>query len=114
MSKNEYVVFDDDGLEKLTSIPGVFGGHRLTKIFGRFDCPQALKAIRRGGYVRHRVFFKSAEAAAAAGYRPCASCLGESYLEWRVRQCLPATQADGRELSANGDHPVIGASRYPS
>ena len=36
---------------------GTLGGHRATKIFGRLDCPAALRAIARGGYVSQRVFF---------------------------------------------------------
>ena len=36
---------------------GTIGGHRRTRIYGRLDCPSALRAIARGGYVTHRVFF---------------------------------------------------------
>lgn len=38
-------------------------GHRRTRVYGRFDCPAALRAIAKGGYVRHRVFFSSEAAA---------------------------------------------------
>ncbi len=37
--------------------PGQFGGHRKMKIYGRLDCPSALRAIAAGGYVASRVFF---------------------------------------------------------
>ena len=30
---------------------GTLGGHRGTRIYGRLDCPAALRAIARGGYV---------------------------------------------------------------
>jgi hypothetical protein len=37
--------------------PGQLGGHRRGKLYGRLDCPAALRAVARGGYVQHRVFF---------------------------------------------------------
>lgn len=67
-------------------VPGTLGGHRLTRVYGRLDCPSALRAIARGGYVRHRVFFADQETALAAGYRPCARCLPEAYAWWRSGQ----------------------------
>jgi methylphosphotriester-DNA--protein-cysteine methyltransferase len=63
---------------------GTLGGHRLTRIYGRLDCPSALRAIARGGYVAHRVFFVDEAEAVAAGYRPCARCLPEKYRVWRA------------------------------
>jgi methylphosphotriester-DNA--protein-cysteine methyltransferase len=63
--------------------PGTLGGHRGTRIFGRLDCPTALRAIRRGGYVGQRVFFLSRTHARAAGYRPCAVCLPKEYATWK-------------------------------
>ena len=65
--------------------PGKFGGHRGTHIYGRLDCPAALRAIARGGYVKHRVFFRDAAMARAAGYRPCAVCLPKEYAQWKAR-----------------------------
>jgi methylphosphotriester-DNA--protein-cysteine methyltransferase len=62
--------------------PGQFGGHRRGKLYGRLDCPSALRAIARGGYVRHRVFFADQRTAVAAGYRPCAVCLPRHYAAW--------------------------------
>jgi hypothetical protein len=64
--------------------PGRLGGHRGTRIYGRLDCPAALRVIRRGGYVKNRVFFASAEDAIAAGYRPCAICLPAAYARWKA------------------------------
>jgi hypothetical protein len=40
-----------------STAPGKFGGHRKTKIYGKLNCPTALRAIAKGGYVQHRVFF---------------------------------------------------------
>lgn len=55
--------------------PGKLGGHRKTRVYGRLDCPAALRAIARGGYVANRVFFLNENHARAAGYRPCGVCL---------------------------------------
>lgn len=63
--------------------PGVFGGHRRARIYGKLDCPAALRAIVRGQYVKYRVFFADERTAVAAGYRPCAACLPEAYARWR-------------------------------
>lgn len=62
---------------------GRWGGHRGTKIYGRLDCPTALRAIARGGYVRQRVFFADEATAIAAGYRPCARCCADRYRAWK-------------------------------
>jgi hypothetical protein len=63
--------------------PGTLGGHRSSRIYGRLDCPSALRAIARGGYVAHRVFFLDDAHARAAGYRPCAVCLPDEYGKWK-------------------------------
>jgi methylphosphotriester-DNA--protein-cysteine methyltransferase len=66
-----------------SSRPGTLGGHRGTRIYGRLDCRTALRAIERGGYVAHRVFFASEKDAVAAGYRPCAVCMPEQFARWK-------------------------------
>jgi methylphosphotriester-DNA--protein-cysteine methyltransferase len=66
------------------TIRGTIGGHRKTRIYGRLDCPSALRAIANGGYVTHRVFFADEAAAIAAGFRPCARCMPERYKEWKA------------------------------
>jgi len=63
---------------------GRWGGHRGARIYGRLDCPAALRAIARGGYVRYRVFFADEATAIAAGYRPCAACCPDRYREWKA------------------------------
>ena len=65
--------------------PGRFGGHRKSRIYGRLDCPAALRAIVGGGYAAHRVFFADEQTAVAAGYRPCAVCLPGAYAAWKAR-----------------------------
>jgi methylphosphotriester-DNA--protein-cysteine methyltransferase len=62
---------------------GTLGGHRATRIYGRLDCPTALRAIERGGYITQRVFFADEAEAIAAGYRPCARCLPDRYRDWK-------------------------------
>ncbi|MFD1939708.1 MULTISPECIES: Ada metal-binding domain-containing protein [Nonomuraea] len=74
-----------DGRPYRSETPGALGGHRGGRLYGRLDCPSALRAIARGGYVRHRVFFADEATAVAAGYRPCSICLPARYLAWRAR-----------------------------
>ncbi|BAN49601.1 Ada metal-binding domain-containing protein [Metapseudomonas resinovorans] len=72
-----------DGEAYFSEVPGTLGGHRGTGIYGRLDCPTALRAIARGGYVKHRVFFLDEATARAAGYRPCGCCMRDAYHAWR-------------------------------
>lgn len=72
-----------DNKPYISERPGLLGGHRRSRIYGRLDCPAALRAIARGGYVGQRVFFLSAEHAIDAGYRPCAVCLPQAYAKWK-------------------------------
>lgn len=78
-----YRLIGPDGSEALSATPGEFGGHRRSRIYGRLDCPSALRAIAKGGYVAHRVFFADEATAIAAGYRPCAVCMPDVYRRWR-------------------------------
>ncbi|OXM43849.1 Ada metal-binding domain-containing protein [Amycolatopsis alba] len=81
-----YTLIGADGNPYESAEPGTLGGHRRSKLYGRLDCPAALRAIARGGYVRHRVFFADEATALAAGYRPCCSCLPEKYQVWKHKQ----------------------------
>jgi hypothetical protein len=65
-------------------VPGTLGGHRRGRIYGRLDCPAALRAIARGGYVASRVFFVDEPAAIAAGFRPCWLCQRDRYRRWKA------------------------------
>jgi AraC family transcriptional regulator of adaptative response / DNA-3-methyladenine glycosylase II len=78
-----YTLTGADGRPYESATPGEYGGHRRGRGYGRLDCPAALSAIARGGYVRHRVFFADEPTAVAAGYRPCGRCLPERYRAWR-------------------------------
>ena len=77
-----YTLLGRDGRPYRSSTPGTLGGHRRSRIYGRLDCPSALRAIAKGQYVQHRVFFADEEVAIAAGYRPCGSCLLSTYRQW--------------------------------
>ena len=72
-----------DGRPYASDVPGTLGRHRRSRIYGRLDCPGALRAIARGGYVGNRVFFLDEETAVAAGYRPCWVCLRKRYHAWK-------------------------------
>jgi methylphosphotriester-DNA--protein-cysteine methyltransferase len=67
----------------LSTRPGVLGGHKGSRIYGRLDCPAAARAIARDGYRPNRVFFLTTAHARAAGYRPCAACLPKEYASWK-------------------------------
>lgn len=69
-----YRLIGADGRPYERSTPGTLGGHRKAKLFGRLDCPSALRWIAKGHYVKQRVFFADAATAIAAGYRPCKIC----------------------------------------
>ena len=81
-----YRLVGADGRAAASERPGTLGGHRRSKVYGRLDCPSALRWIARGHYVRHRVFFADEATAVAAGYRPCAVCLPEEYRAWKAAQ----------------------------
>ena len=77
-----YKLIDRERNEYFSPTKGTLGGHRKQKIYGRLDCPTALRFIANGKYVQHRVFFADEATALAAGYRPCGSCLREKYNEY--------------------------------
>lgn len=78
-----YTLLGAGGSPYSSPTPGEFGGNRSAKLYGRLDCPSALRALTQGGYVACRVFFADEATAVAAGYRPCASCLRDRYELWR-------------------------------
>lgn len=82
----QYKLIGPDGRPYVSDEPGTLGGHKKLKIYGRLDCPSALRYIEKGQYVQHRVFFKDEETAIAAGYRPCGVCMKEAYKKWRESQ----------------------------
>lgn len=82
----EYKLRDKNNKEYISKIPGMFGGHKKLKIYGKLDCPSALRFISEGKYVNNRIFFESEEVARDAGYRPCARCMKKEYKIWKNNQ----------------------------
>ena len=89
-------LLDATGLPYDSPTPGTVGGYRRGRIYGRLDCPSALRAIARGGYVRERVFFADEPTAVAAGYRPCAVCLPAQHARWK-RPDPPRRETQGQQ-----------------
>ena len=81
-----YTLIGADGKQYHSTLPGKLGGHRKLKIYGRLDCPSALRYIAKGQYVEHRVFFADEETAIEAGYRPCGVCMKEAYKQWKSQK----------------------------
>lgn len=84
-STMQYKLLDANGEPYLSDTPGTLGGNSRARIYGRPDCPAALRALRQGGYARYRVFFQDEATAIAAGYRPCGACMREQYWRWKSR-----------------------------
>ena len=85
-SVKTYTLLGADGKFYQSPTPGLLGGHKKLRIYGRLDCPSALRYIAKGQYVKNRVFFKDEETAIAAGFRPCAKCMPKEYKLWKDRQ----------------------------
>ena len=83
MENKMYKLIDENGNEYNSIKPGKFGGHKKLKIYGKLDCRSALMHIKKGEYVKYRVFFIDEETAIAAGYRPCGVCMKEEYKRWK-------------------------------
>jgi methylphosphotriester-DNA--protein-cysteine methyltransferase len=79
-----FTLIGPDGRSHRSDRPGTLGGHRRSKLYGRLDCPAARRAVDRGGYVHHRVFFADEATARAAGYRPCSVCMPGQYAAWKA------------------------------
>jgi len=83
MSRRLFWLIGADGAPYASATRGALGGNRRGKLYGRLDCPAALRAIARGGpYASHRVFFADEATAVQAGYRPCAVCMPAEYRAW--------------------------------
>lgn len=82
-----YHLIGADGHPYDSAKKGTLGGHKRSKIYGRLDCPGALRAIKRGNtYEKSRIFFADETTAVAAGFRPCAVCMRDAYKAWRAAQ----------------------------
>lgn len=86
MTTKTFTLLGADGKAYQSETKGTLGGYKPSKIYGRLDCPSALRHIAQGHYVKHRVFFADEETAIAAGYRPCSRCLPAEYKAWKAQQ----------------------------
>ena len=86
-----YQLIDATGTPVSSAIPGTVGGYKPKRIYGRLDCPGALRHLAAGHYAKHRVFFLDEETAVLAGYRPCARCLPEAYQAWKQTASTPGS-----------------------
>lgn len=84
--KKTFTLIDSDMRPYQSDTPGIYGGYKRGKLYGRLDCSSALRAIAKGGYIKHRVFFADEQTAISAGFRPCAVCLPEKYARWKKEQ----------------------------
>ena len=80
----QHTLVGADGQSYQSPIPGTLAGHRRLRLYGRLDCPSALRSLARGHYAPQRVFFADEPTAIAAGYRPCAVCLPLEYARWKA------------------------------
>lgn len=85
-SVKTYILLGADRRPYQSEVKGLLGGNKSDHIYGRLDCPAAINAIHRGGYIADRVFFADEPTALAAGYRPCAACLPRQYADWKQRR----------------------------
>jgi hypothetical protein len=84
VAQKYYRLIDETGCAYESPTPGTVGGHRRSRIFGRLDCPNALRWLAKGYYAPyHRVFFRNEKAARGAGYRACAICMPDAYRAWK-------------------------------
>ncbi|MFD0363216.1 Ada metal-binding domain-containing protein [Nocardia sp. GCM10030253] len=93
-----YTLIDATGRPYRSPTPGRFGGHHRGRIYGRLDCPSALRALAHGHYRSHRVFFADEVTALSAGYRPCAVCMQDRYVAWKAAQ-----RSDGESKERTGE-----------
>jgi hypothetical protein len=89
MTTRNYRLLGADGQATSSTTPGLLGGNRRSRIYGRLDCPAAQRALDRGGYVAVRVFFADEATAIAAGFRPCAVCMPDAYRRWKEAIAAP-------------------------
>ena len=86
MTVKAYTLQGPDRRPYQSATPATLAGHRSGRRYGKLDCPAALRAIARGGYVKNRVFFADEQTAIAAGYRPCAACLPDTHARRKARR----------------------------
>lgn len=84
MTNKKYRLLGSNGLNNLSETPGTIGGNSKLKIYGRLDCPSALRYLEKGQYAKHRIFFANESDAISNGYRPCGICMRRKYKMWKA------------------------------
>ncbi|MBE7082960.1 MAG: metal-binding protein [Clostridiales bacterium] len=79
----KYKLIDANGNIYLSDQKGKYGGNKNSKCYGCLNCPSALNWIKKGSYVKYRVFFANDYDALMAGYHPCSICQKEKYIQWK-------------------------------
>lgn len=102
----QYTLMAADHSLYRTRTPGKFGGYWPKRIYGRLDCPNALRHLENGHYRDQRVFFADEAAAAAAGFRPCSKCLPIEHARWKALSGTPVGGAvERRVVLPTPEHP---------
>lgn len=84
MTHKKYHLRGPNGLDYLSETPGKIGGHSKLKVYGRLDCPSALRHLEKGQYAKNRIFFANEHDAISNGYRPCGICMAARYKRWKA------------------------------
>ena len=84
--KKLYKLVNNQNETYYSEIKGQLAGNKRLKIYGKLDCPSALRWIKKGHYIKDRVFFSNEKEAIAAGYRPCGICMKKEYEVWKGMQ----------------------------
>ena len=90
-----YTLIGADGRAHASPTPGTLGGHRGNRVYGRLDCPGALRWIARGHYVEQRVFFADEPTASAAGEAGAAAIVMGSRGRTALRSALLGSVSQG-------------------
>jgi hypothetical protein len=61
-----YICRDGTNKPICTKEKGTLGGHSRLKIYGKLDCPSALRFLAKGQYKKFRVFFEDEQTAISA------------------------------------------------
>ena len=54
-SVKTYTLLGADGKPYQSTTPGLFGGHKKLKIYGRLDCPSAMRYIAKLAVFQHSI-----------------------------------------------------------
>lgn len=91
-SAKTHTLIGADGKPHVSAEKGILGGRRGTKIFGRLDCPAALRAHCPRQVRQPPSLLRRLGNSHPSRYRPCAVCMPDAYQTWKARQAnTPST-----------------------